>query len=98
MSTEGDYFTEVYVLCGPANTNLFYKAHRGLLKISECLLQVLIPRCSYLYLSGISLMSWYATLTLTLNFVRLFFMGIVSIFCMSYKAQNFEGGELAMEP
>lgn len=30
MSTEGDYFTEVDVLCGPANTNLFNKAHRRL--------------------------------------------------------------------
>jgi hypothetical protein len=58
MSTEGDYFTEVDVLCGPANTNLFYKAHRGLFKISECLLQVLNPRCSYLLISGIPLMSW----------------------------------------
>ncbi len=27
MSTEGDYFTEVDVLCGPANTNLFNKAN-----------------------------------------------------------------------
>ncbi len=94
MSTKGDCFTEVDVLCGPANTYLFYEDLRGLYKISECLLQVLIPRCSYLYISVISLMSWYATLTL--NFVRLFFMGIVSIFCMSYKAQNFDGGKAAV--
>lgn len=47
MSTEGDCFTEVDVLCGPANTYLFYEALRGLHKISECLLHVLIPRCSY---------------------------------------------------
>lgn len=59
MSTEGDYFTEVVdVLCGPANTNLLYKARRGHYIISECLLQVLNPRCSYLLISGIPLMSW----------------------------------------
>ncbi len=57
MSTEGDYFTEVDVLCGPANTNLLYKARRGLYIISECLLQVLNPRCSYLLISGIPLIS-----------------------------------------
>ena len=96
MSTLGDFFTEVDVLCGPANTNLFYKVHLGLFKISKCLLQVLNPRCLYLSTSRIPLMSWKATFNL--NLVLLFVERMVSIFCISYNAQNFDGGKPAMEP
>jgi len=43
MSTEGDCFTEVDVLYGPANTYLFYEDLRGLHKKANVSLRFLFP-------------------------------------------------------
>jgi hypothetical protein len=75
---------------GPPILTYFMKTFEGFIKKANVSLMFLFPDVRiYIYISGISLTSWYATFTL--NFVRLYFKGIVSIFCMSYKAQNFDG-------